>query len=263
MKTNISGTALITGGSSGLGLEFARQLAALGCSLVLVSNREEELSAAAQALRTAYPVEVVTRVQNLAVSGAADELFQWTREEGMQIDILVSNAGMFFFGELAEDNYEKANALIGLHVETPTRLCILFGNDMKRRGHGTIISMASLAADLPVPGITLYSASKAYLKSFGKSFYHELRPYGVSITTVCPAGIATPLYGLRDDLMTFAVKIGVIKKPQWLVSKAIKAAGRKRMFLRAGLIDRLMIPALWLIPTPIETWIWGKCKDKF
>lgn len=261
MKT-ISGTALITGGSSGLGLEFARQLAALGCSLVLVSNREEELSNAARALREAYPVEVTTHMQNLAVSGAADDLFKWTKEAGLQIDVFVSNAGMFFFGELAEDNYEKANALIGLHVETPTRLCILFGNDMKKRGRGTIISMASLAADLPVPGITLYSASKAYLKSFGRSFYHELRPYGVSITTVCPAGIATPLYGLRDDLMAFAVKIGVIKKPQWLVRRALKAAAHRRIFLRAGLFDSLMIPALRLIPSQLETWIWVKCKDK-
>lgn len=260
MKRTLKGTALITGGSSGLGFEYARQLADMGCSLVLVSNREEELKKAAATLERDYAVSVITRYQDLAESGAADNLFEWCQNQGLQIDILVSNAGMFFLGELTEKNYGKAKAIVGLHVETPTRLCILFGGEMKKRGSGTIISMSSLAADLPVPGITLYSATKAYLKSFGRSFCHELRPYGVSITTVCPGAIATPLYGLREDLMRLAIRIGVIKKPEWLVRKVLRAAARKRPFVRAGLMDRLMIPILRLCPSRRETRIWKKFK---
>lgn len=256
----IKGLALITGGSSGLGLEYARQLAAGGCDLILVSNKEEELENAGAQIRSEFPVRVTTHYQDLALDGAADELFAWCREKGFEVEILVSNAGVFFYGELGEKTYKKSKAMLRLHVETPTRLIILFGEDMKRRGHGTIISMSSLAADLPFPGITLYSSTKAYLKAFGRAMVHELRPYGVSLTTVCPGGIATSLYGLRDDLMKFAVGIGVIKTPKWLVRKVLRRAGRRRPFVRPGLPDALMIPLLRLLPSHLETRIWVRFR---
>lgn len=260
MKTILKGTVLITGGSSGIGLEYARQLAARGCELVLVSNKQEELDAAAKTLEEEFAVRVRTRFQDLAANGAADKLFEWCHQEQLEIEILVSNAGMFFLGEITQERYDKAKAIVGLHVETPTRLCILFGNDMKKRGHGTIISMASLAADMPVPGITLYAATKSYLKAFGRAMVHELRPYGVGMTTVCPGAVCTTLYGLREDLMRFAVRIGVIKTPQWLVRRVLRAAEHRRAMVKAGLLDRMMPLLIRLAPSHLETWIWKRAS---
>ena len=118
--------ALITGGSSGMGLEFARGLASRGCELVLVSNREEELASASAALSAEFPVKVRTRFQDLAKPLAADELYEWSRGEDILPDVLVNDAGMFFFG-----------------------------NAMKQRGSGYILNVSSMAARIPAPGITV------------------------------------------------------------------------------------------------------------
>ena len=198
--------ALITGGSSGMGLEYARQLSEIGCNLLLVSNQEEELEKAARELGR-DGIQVLPHYQNLATETAAEELLAFCQAENLQIDILINNAGMFFFEELTRENEAKALTMMRLHIFTPTRLCIQFGEEMKKRGYGYIINMSSMAAKLPCPGITIYSATKAYLKSFGKSLYFEMRPYGVGVTTVCPAAIATPLYRLKPSLLQFGVKI--------------------------------------------------------
>lgn len=259
-KNTLKGLALITGGSSGLGYEYARELAAKGCDLLLVSNKQDDLDAAQKALSEEFGVNVTTHFQDLAVCGAADSLHEWCISAGLEVEILVSNAGIFFFGELNPERYGKACAMIGLHIETPTRLCILFGNDMKLRGHGTIISMSSLAAKSPVPGITLYSATKAYLLNFGKAMYHELKPYGVVMTTVCPGAVATPLYGLREDLMKLALRLGIIKTTPWLVRKVLRAAERRRALVQPGIMDNLFIPLASHLPSVLVSHVWVKYR---
>lgn len=252
--------ALITGGSSGMGLEYARQLAEMGCNLLLVSNQEGELEKAAEALKQVRDIQIIPHYQNLATETAAEELLEFCQSEGIQIDILVNNAGMFFFEELTAENQAKALSMMRLHVFTPTRLCILFGEEMKKRGYGYIINMSSMAAKLPCPGITVYSATKAYLKSFSKSLYFEMRPYGVGVTTVCPAAIATPLYKLKPNLLNFGVKIGLIGTPQWLVRKALKGMLRKRRVVKPGLMNQYLPPLIAMLPKRLVNRLWKKFK---
>ncbi len=252
--------ALITGGSSGMGLEYARQLAEIGCNLLLVSNQEEELQKAAKELQQGRSLQVIPHYQNLATETAAEELLAYCRAEGLQIDILINNAGMFFFEELTSENEAKALTMMRLHMLTPTRLCVLFGEEMKQRGCGYIINMSSMAAKLPCPGITIYSATKAYLKSFGQSLYFELHPYGVGVTTVCPAAIATPLYRLKPNLLKFGVKIGLIGTPQWLVRKALKGMMRKKRVVKPGLMNIYLPPLIALLPKKLVDRIWKKVK---
>ena len=134
--------ALITGGSSGLGLEFARQLGLRGYDLLLVSNREEELSKAATELQRSTGVKVHIHWSNLATENAADELFSWCHEEGFAPDVLVNNAGMYFFKELDVADLDRVQAMIHLHITTITRLCLLFGQEMKSRGNGYILNVS-------------------------------------------------------------------------------------------------------------------------
>lgn len=252
--------ALVTGGSSGMGLEYARQLAEIGCNLLLVSNQEMELQKAAEELKKGRDIQVIPHYQNLATETAAEELFAFCQTENLPIDILINNAGMFFFEELSTENEPKALTMMRLHVLTPTRLCVVFGEEMKRRGNGYIINMSSMAAKLPCPGITIYSATKAYLKSFGKSLYFEMRPYGVGVTTVCPAAIATPLYKLKPNLLDFGVKIGLIGTPQWLVRKALKGMMKKKRVVKPGLMNLYLPPLIAILPHGLVDKLWQKFK---
>jgi short-subunit dehydrogenase len=250
--------ALITGGSSGMGLEYARQLAKKGYDLVLVSNRQEELEQASEELSKVYPVRVVTRFQDLSAETAADELMAFCQEQSIEVEILINNAGMFFFEELTTENEAKALAMMRLHTFTPTRMCILFGEAMKRCGHGYILNMSSMAAKLPCPGIAVYSATKAYLKSFGKSLFFEMRPYGVGVTTVCPAAIATPLYKLKPSLLKLGVNVGLIGTPQWLVRRALRGMFHKRRVVKPGLMNYYLPPLIAILPKWLVGRLWKK-----
>ncbi len=254
-------TTLVTGGSSGMGLEFARQLAGRGYDLILVSNREVELKAAAASLRDAFPIRVTTHFQDLARTDAADRLFQWcTEEQGTLPDVVVNDAGMFFFKEMEVEDLERVQAMIDLHVVTVTRICLLFGSAMKERGSGYLLNVSSMAARLPVPGITIYSATKAYLRSFGRSFSYETKPYGVTVTTVCPAAIATPLYRLSEKWMNLGIRTGLIKTPRWLVSRALRALFRGRRIISPSLMNVWLPALIALLPGPLVAYLWKKWK---
>ena len=241
-----------------MGLEFARQLAARGYDLLLVSNQEQALADAAREL--SGPVSVRTRFQDLARPEAADELFAWCQAEDIIPDVLVNNAGMFFFKELQAEDLDRVQAMINLHVTTVTRICLLFGQAMKSRGSGYILIMSSMAARIPAPGITIYSATKAYLRSFGRSLSFELRPYGVGVTTVCPAAVATPLYRLDEKKMRFGVRLGVIRTPKWLVRRALRALFHRRRVISPAFMN-IYLPALVaLLPGPVEARLWKKFK---
>lgn len=250
-------TALITGGSSGMGLEFARQLAAKGYDLILVSNREDELEQASRQLGEEYPVKVTTHFQDLATTTAADELFEWCPETP---DVIINDAGIFFFKELEAEDLPRVQAMINLHVVTVTRICILFGAAMKRRGSGRILNISSMTARIPAPGVTIYSATKAYLKSFGRSLSYEFKPYGVSVTTVCPAAIATPLYRLSEKQMKMGLAIGLIRTPQWLVRRALRALFRGRRVISPAFMNVWLPALIALLPGPIIQRLWKKLK---
>lgn len=254
--------ALVTGGSSGIGLEFSRQLAAKGYDLIIVSNSREQLDAVCAPIAEEYGVRVIPRLQNLATGNAAEELMEWCDSQSVLPDILINNAGMFYFKELSPELMGKAEVMIGLHVTTPTKMCILFGDRMKQRGSGRILLVASMAARIPAPGIQVYSATKAYLRSFGESLSFELKPYGVTVTTLCPAAVATPLYGLKKGLLNFGVAIRVIHTPQWLVRKALKGLFRGRRLMKPSIMNAYLPPMIKMLPSNLEQKIWDRIKIK-
>lgn len=243
-----------------MGLEYARQLATRGYDLLLVSNQQEELAQASATLSATYDVRIMTRYQDLAVATAAEELFDYCQREALQIDILVNNAGCFFFEELCPENEAKALRMLQLHVYTPSRLCMLFGELMKQRGHGYILNVSSMVAKIPAPGITMYSATKAYLKSFSKSLYFEMRPYGVGVTVVCPAAIATTLYKIKPSLLRLGVKVGLVGTPEWLVRRALRGLFRRRRVVRPGAMNYYLPFFIGLLPNWLVARIWKKLR---
>ena len=241
-------TALITGGSSGIGLEFARQLSRMGYDLVLVSNRPQELSEVSRSLIEEYGVSVLPAELDLAQEGCARKLLDLCDSNGLQVDVLINNAGVYFMEYLGEGSLEKARTMLGLHVETITELCILFGSRMKERRNGYILIMSSMTARIPAPGIATYSASKAYLKSFGKGFSYEMRPFGVMVTTVCPAAVDTGLYRLSPGVRSTGRRLGLIQSPESLARRALMALFKGRRVLNPGLMNALLPPLIALLP---------------
>ncbi|MBO4475796.1 MAG: SDR family NAD(P)-dependent oxidoreductase [Bacteroidales bacterium] len=242
-------TALITGGSSGIGLEYSREFASRGYDLALVSNRAEDLEAAKESIQEEFGTTVHTLCADLSDAACAERVLAWCDSLGLQVEVLVNNAGMFFMEYLRPENLGKADTMMGLHVCTPTELCILFGARMKERGTGYILNMSSMTARIPAPGIAVYSASKAYLKSFSKSFSYEMRPFGVKVTTVCPAAVDTGLYPISPALRRTLRRIGIIRSPRWLVRRAVRALFRGRRTVSPGLTNAV-VPALVAVLPP-------------
>ena len=253
-------TALITGASSGMGLFYATYLAEAGCNLVIVSNQEKELKDVSDKLQSDYGIKVIARYQDLSQDDAAQQLFDFCQSQNIVIDILINNAGMFFFHELDNEYHAKMELMLNLHVMTPSRMCRLFGDEMKKRGYGFIVLVSSMAAKLPYPGITTYSATKAYLKSFGKSLYYEMKDYGVGVTTVCPGAIATPLYNINPKLLKFFVTLGFVGTPEWLVKKALKGMFKKKMLVAPGAMNFYLPPMLAILPKRLVNSIWRKVR---
>ena len=261
MKNSIKGyNALVTGGTSGMGLEYCRQLAAMGCNVLMVSIQQEELETLPKMLTEKYGVQSWGLYKDLSKASAADEVWDWCQQQRLDIDILVNNAGMFFFHEIDAETQDKALDMMQLHIYTPTRLTMLFGEAMKARHRGYIVNMSSMTAKLPTPGITMYSATKAYLKSFSKSMYFEMRPYGVGVTTVLPAAVATPLYRLKPRLVKLGIAVGIIRTPQWLVRRALRGMLHRRHVVKPGMMNYLLPILIKLLPNWLETKIWNKFK---
>jgi len=247
-----SKTALVTGASAGIGRRYAERLAALGYNLVVVSLHEDAVETAAAELRAGYPSITVRAIaMDLARERAAYELYDVVTSDGTQIDVLINNAGMFSFLDILKTAPEKISRLLLLHDMTLTLNCRLFGEDMARRGGGHILNMSSFSIWMPFPGLSLYSASKAYVKSFSVAFSKEVQENGIKCTTVCPAGIATDLYGLPKDWQRFGCKIGALMTADRCAKKGLNAMWRGRRTCVPDWWNKIFIPFCLLIPYPM------------
>jgi short-subunit dehydrogenase len=250
------GYALVTGGCSGIGLEIARELARRGHPLVVVSHRETELSCAATALGRDYQVDVCPLIIDLARPEAALDLYEQVARRRLEIEILVSNAGIYFFGEVAEIAPERALAMLQLHVVTPSLLAHYFGRDMRARRSGHILVVSSISAWRDFPGIAHYASTKRYLRSFFSALREELRPWGVNVTCVAPGPAATGLYEQTGVPVGKAVKYRVMKDPAWVARIAVSAMFRRKALVVPGFSAKLMAAGMSLVPRWMVGLIW-------
>ena len=241
--------ALVTGGSSGIGYAYAEGLAARQYNGLIVSNRED-LNASAQAeLQPKYPnVTISILMMDLAVAGAGQRLYDYCHEHDMEIEVLVNNAGMFYFGAVVEKPCAVTDKMLLLHVTTPTDLCVLFGKEMKDKSHGYILNAGSIAGFMSFPTIAAYESSKSYLVKFSRALAFELNHYGVKVCCVCPGAVDTDLYNLSPNLRKWLCRIGVMLKPRQLANRGLRALfnGRKRKI--PGAINYFFLLCCFLLP---------------
>ena len=180
---------------------------------------------------------------DLARTTAAQELFDWTRAQGIAVDVLVNNAGIFSFCDVLATPPERIERIILLHDLTATQLCRLFAADMIRRGvRGHILNMSSYSLWMPFPGLSIYSASKAYLKSFSVAFAREVADRGIRVTAVCPAGVATDLYGLTPRWQRIGLRLGALISADSCARRGLRALWRGRRCIVPDWWNRLFIP---------------------
>lgn len=240
--------ALVTGAVSGIGLAMARRLATLGYNLFVVYHFDRDVEPSTAALRSEYDVEVRGMAMDLARAGAARSVYDHVCSCGVEPDVVVNNAGMFIFRDVAETDVQRIESIIYLHVMTNTMMCRLFGADMKRRGHGYILNMSSYSIWMPWPGMAMYASTKRFLHEFSVCLTKELREAGVSVTAVCPAGVATDLYGLPRNWQRIGVRLGVLLTPEKTARLALRAMFRRRKVCVPGWYNRIFIPLIRLVP---------------
>lgn len=241
--------ALITGATSGMGLEYARSLAAMGYNIIVVSNRADENRAVVSSLEEQYGVAAEPLYADLARPAAAQEIFDYVEQRGLCVDILISNAGMLLFSQLERTSPEALEKIINLHCTTPSKLCRLFAEPMRRRGRGHILLVSSITAWTPFPTISHYAATKAYLKSFGQSLWYELRGSGVGVTVLFPSAVDTPFYDLSDRARRWLKRFGVMLSAEEVVRKALRAMFRGRRRCLPGLLTKVEAAMCYVMPS--------------
>jgi short-subunit dehydrogenase len=186
-----SSIALITGASSGIGADLARDLAGRGHGVVLVARRAERLEALAEELRTQHGIRAEALACDLTDPAQRDALPGRVADLELTVDILVNNAGYGSAGQFADLDLAAETDMVRLNCEAVVALSGAYAPQMAERGRGAILVVASSAGMQPIPGQATYAASKAFALSFAEALHTELGPRGVSVTALCPGPIDT------------------------------------------------------------------------
>jgi short-subunit dehydrogenase len=194
--------AVVTGASSGIGEEFARQLAARGYDLILIARRSERLRALGQQLQADHGVACVPIQADLATEKERDALCDQLESEGSRIEVLVNNAGFGTHGFFHETDLTRELELIQVNCAAPVHLTKRMLPWLQKRRKGYVLNVASLSAFMPGPVMSMYFASKAFLLSFSEALWEENRGTGVVVTALCPGPVKTEFQtsaGLSKD----------------------------------------------------------------
>jgi short-subunit dehydrogenase len=245
--------AVITGGSRGIGESYARKLAARGYALHLVARDAERLARVARAIRAAHGVTVEESVLDLAQADAAERLYAEVRSRRIvPVDVLVNNAGFGFIGEFVDMPMPRIHEMLFLHLVTVTKSTRLFLPEMRERGRGAIITVASVAGLMPLPYMSLYAATKAFMVSFGEGIGREAEPYGVVVQTCCPGRTDTDFHATAGGAPYWAP--GGQQTADEVVDESLAALDRRRGLVVTGRRNRFLIRTQRMLPRRLVLW---------
>jgi hypothetical protein len=238
--------ALITGASSGIGACFARALAARGRNLVLVARSQDKLEALAREIAAKHSLRIEVIEQDLSVEGAVERLATVLKERGIAVDLLVNNAGFGAQGEFWKLPLDRQVEMLRLNIVALTELSHLLLPAMVERRSGGIINISSTAGFQPLPYMSVYGATKAYVTSFSMGLAEEVGRYGVKVLALCPGGTATNFFDAGE--ISQREFPGGLQSPEEVVELGLRAFDRGRSLAIARFINRLMVFAERLVP---------------
>lgn len=238
--------ALVTGASSGIGAEIARELAGLGTNLVLVSRRRAPMDELASGL-AGSGIQVIVEPRDLVKPGEPERLLEALRARGIAVSILVNNAGFGAYGVFDSIDAGTEESMIDLNIKAVTRLTRLLVGPMRDAGFGRILLTASTGAYLPSPLYAVYSATKAFLLSYGHAIRRELRGSGVTVTVLSPGVTHTDFHRL-SGLETNAFKRATMMEAGPVARSAIRSLVRGRAEIVTGALNKIMAFSMRLMP---------------
>jgi short-subunit dehydrogenase len=244
-----NGAALITGASSGIGAEFARQLAERGYNLILVARRGERLNALAKQLGPAG-VRAEVETADLEQPEVVRTLPARVAERGLDVDMLVNNAGFGAWGPFLEESLERQVGQIRVNVEALVTLTHMLLPAMLKRGQGAVVNVASSAGLQPLPYEAVYGATKAFVVNFSEALHVETRGTGVSVVAICPGPVPTEWQAVagRDEVPSFPPVVSA----EQVVSESLRAVEKDKRAIIPGTLTRLTMLATRPFPNAVK-----------
>ena len=264
--------ARVTGAASGMGRIYSLQLAQRGYNIIMVDinaaglQETERMVKAEIEASTEIPSDrkgafrMIPIVQDLSVSDAADKIFAATEAAGCVVEVLVNNAGVMYCQGIAETSERMLNIIMMVHMYTPLMLCRKYVVGMKERRCGYILNISSLAAWMIWPGIGMYGHTKRFVRNYSRELRIECQKTGVSVTNAYFGAVDTPLIPLKDSLRKLARALAVMIRPETAVRRALGATFHRRKGTMPGLLNKIFLPFILIMPDCLLGWIYRKAK---
>lgn len=252
-------SALITGASAGIGREFARQLGSRARTLVIVARREQRLNELRDELRNLNAqLNIHPHVVDLCDRSQIDELVRWLERNKIDVDFLINNAGLGDYGSFATSPPQRDHEMLQVNIVALTMLTRALLPQMISRRRGAILNVSSSAGFLPIPGMGVYAATKAYVNSFSEALRAELRGTGVSVTTLCPGPVHTEFgdAAKRPDGEPETGPEFIYVSVEQTASDALAALEADQPLIIPGLFMRFAMFLVRITPLPIFRLAW-------
>jgi hypothetical protein len=243
MKYYQNKSILITGASSGIGLEFANQLNEVGANLIITARNEGKLNELAANYHSATVIP-----GDLSDKSFPGQLYNVIQSKGLEVDILINNAGFGSIGKLLKSDLDTYESMVQVNITALTQLCHLFISDMEIKGEGGIINVASVAAFQPVPYMNVYSATKAYVKLFSLALHEEYKDKGIVVTAVCPGYTKT---NFQNAANMSSDAVGIKMLPEDVVRQSLIAHKKGKNLVINGVLNKIMAHSNRFIPSSI------------
>lgn len=241
-------TVLITGASSGIGLELSKIFARNNYNLVLVSQNEENLKRAVSIIyKENTKIKIYAIAKDLSKTFASQEIYEYTLRNSIQVDILVNNAGIQVYGNFHDTNIDDILNLMNVNMFSTIKLTRLFVDDMIKRGHGKILNVASTGAFQPCPLNAVYCASKAFVLYISEAISEELKGTGVTITALCPGATRTN-FAKRAKIESIKLFRGKVSEPSKVAEIGYKALMKGKSVVVTGISNKLITQSVRFIP---------------
>ena len=238
-------TTLITGASSGIGEAFARRLAADGENVLLVARSEDKLATICNELGRAHGINAQYVAMDLTEKGAGARLFEETERRGLEVETLINNAGFGSMGDFLAQDLERELEMIDLNIKALVDLSYRYLGPMRERRRGAIINVASTAGFQPVPFMTTYAATKAFVLSFSIGLWEENRPFNVQVMALCPGVTETNFF---EAAQIDKPPMRGSQTPEQVVETALRGLKRGKSHIISGWANYLMTESERLVP---------------
>jgi len=262
-------TALVTGASSGLGAEFARQLAPWVRTLILTARRLDRLEALRNELLSSYSgLNVLIYGADIGQAGEREALVAWVTEQKLKVDFLVNNAGLGDRGPFQSSEWQRVQAMLDVNIHALTHLTHLLLPSMLAGGRAAILNVSSVASFFPIPNMAVYSATKAYVTSLTEALAIELRPKGITLTALCPGPVKTEFFAVAarsaDDnaIAHYDSMPAFVVSPEDVVRAGLEAVSSDRARVIPGPLLAVAVGLALLVPFFITRKILRACKNK-